>query len=94
MSQIRNRLSLSALLVALAGATSMGSPSVVIRDRPGPPTAKRQAHKKIRWGNNVPHQGKRECARRRGGQDWLNFRAADRISRGLPVSWPYQPTQS
>lgn len=37
-----------------------------------------------------PHQGKRECARRSGGQEWLNFKAADRIRRGLPVSWPYQ----
>lgn len=94
MSQIKNRLSLSALLVALAGATSMDSPSVVIRDRPGPPPTKRQAHKKIRRGNCNPHQGARECARRRGGQEWMNYRAADRISRGLPVSWPYQPMQS
>lgn len=39
----------------------------------------------------VPHQGPRECARRRGGDDWLNHKAADRIRRGLPVSWPYEP---
>lgn len=36
-----------------------------------------------------PHQGARECARRRGGADWAQFRAADRVRRGLPVSWPY-----
>lgn len=44
------------------------------------------------WGRSkyMPHQGKRECARRRGGDDWANFKARDRIRRGLPVSWPYQ----
>ena len=36
-----------------------------------------------------PHQGARECARRRGGEDWAKFRAADRVRRGLPVSWAY-----
>lgn len=85
MSQIRNRLSLSALLVALAGAGSIG-PTLAPQDhQPGPPPAKRQANKKIRWGNSVPHQGKRECARRRGGQDWADRLAADRVERGLPA---------
>lgn len=37
-----------------------------------------------------PHQGAREMARRRGGMDWDRFKAADRIRRGLPVSWPFQ----
>ena len=85
MSQIRNRLSLSALLVALAGDALMGPPSVVIRDRPSPPPTKRQAHKKMRWAHNVPHQGKRECARRRGGHAWAQVKAADRARRGLPA---------
>jgi hypothetical protein len=31
----------------------------------------------------TPHQGARECARRRGGADWLAIRNADRASRGL-----------
>lgn len=44
-----------------------------------------------RGGNRFkPHQGAREMARRRGGQDWNEAKAADRIRRGLPVSWPYQ----
>jgi hypothetical protein len=90
MTQIRNRLSLSARLFALAGSASLEPSRTLIHDRPGPPPAKRQANKKIRYGNNVPHQGRRECARRRGGQDWDTFRASDRIRRGLPVSWPYQ----
>lgn len=37
-----------------------------------------------------PHQGARECARRRGGDDWAQFKARDRVRRGLPVSWPFQ----
>jgi len=85
MSQIRNRLPLSALLFALAGSASLAPPPVFVQARPGPPPAKRQATKKIRYGNSVPYQGKRECVRRRGGQDWANFRAADRAWRGLPI---------
>ena len=85
MSQIRNRLSLSTLLVALAGSASLAPPPVFVQARPGPPPAKRQANKKIRWGNSVPHQGYRECARRRGGKDWADWLAVDRVERGLPA---------
>ena len=42
-----------------------------------------------RWFYNAsgckPHQGPRECARRRGGQDWADYKAADRVRRGLPA---------
>lgn len=85
MSQIRNRLSLSALLVALAGEHSLNPARNLIHVRSIPAPAKRQATKKTRWGNSVPHQGKRECARRRGGQDWADQLAADRVARGLPA---------
>lgn len=33
-----------------------------------------------------PHQGKRECARRRGGSAWIAYRNADRQRRGLPIA--------
>lgn len=85
MSQIRNRLSLSVLLAALAGEHSLDPARNLIHVRSIPAPAKRQATKKTRWGNSVPHHGKRECARRRGGQDWVNFRSADRAWRGLPI---------
>lgn len=85
MSQIRNRLSLSVLLAALAGEHSLDPARNLIHVRSIPAPAKRQATKKTRWGNSVPHQGKRECARRRGGQDWANFRTADRAWRGLSI---------
>ncbi len=35
--------------------------------------------------NNWPHNGARECARRRGNPDWRQFRADDRVRRGLPA---------
>jgi len=35
-------------------------------------------------GPYMPHQGQRECARRRGSWDWLDYRVADRVRRGLP----------
>lgn len=38
-----------------------------------------------------PHQGKRECARRRGGSSWIAYRNADRQRRGLPVVAPAAP---
>jgi len=43
------------------------------------------------WRSSAPQikQGARECARRQGGQAWADFRASDRIRRGLPVSWPW-----
>lgn len=88
---MHTRRFLAAALGLLAAGVAVEAPPVLtVRGYSHLPQHKRQAFKKIRWGNSVPHQGKRECARRRGGQDWLNFRAADRISRGLPVSWPYQ----
>ena len=31
----------------------------------------------------MPHQGNREAARRRGGDEWEAYRAADRMCRGL-----------
>lgn len=34
--------------------------------------------------DNRPHNGPRECARRRGGNHWKSFRDADRVARGLP----------
>jgi hypothetical protein len=40
-------------------------------------------------GRYRPHQGERERARRRGGIEWAEFRARDRIRRGLPVSWVF-----
>lgn len=86
MSQIRNRLSLSALLVALAGAfPSPEAGPVPIRLREPLPDRRKQAFKKMRHGNSVPHQSKRECARRRGGKDWADWKSADRVSRGLPA---------
>ena len=37
------------------------------------------------YSRHLPHQGKRECARRRGGKDWADWLAADRVARGLPA---------
>ena len=31
----------------------------------------------------MPHQGSREAARRRGGEEWEAYKAADRARRGL-----------
>lgn len=38
------------------------------------------------WRSSAPQikQGARECARRKGGQTWAEFKAADRVRRGLP----------
>lgn len=38
-----------------------------------------------RFGPYKPHQSMRECARRRGGREWANFKAIDRARRGLPA---------
>jgi len=46
-----------------------------------------KAIKKLRrgWSRWTPHQGARECARRRGGIDWRLERDFDRERRGLPA---------
>lgn len=59
------------------------------RNRSGKPKARKakaRGRNRFRWfqGRCVP-QGERECARRRGGQDWADFKAADRVRRGLPA---------
>lgn len=38
-----------------------------------------------RFGPYMPHQSMRECARRRGGVEWAQFKAVDRARRGLPA---------
>lgn len=37
------------------------------------------------WRSSAPQikQGARECARRQGGQVWAEFKAADRLRRGI-----------
>lgn len=93
MHNSKNRLIFSAIMAGLCSAfgADYGARTIIPQSRAVRP------HKpaRRRWfaGNrssNIAHQGARECARRRGGQDWLDFRAADRVRRGLPVSWPYQ----
>ena len=50
-----------------------------VNEEPAPrPRRERQASKLM------PHQGKRECARRLGGSAWIAYRNADRQRRGLP----------
>lgn len=45
----------------------------------------RMRHTTGRFGPYRPHQSARECARRRGGQNWRDYKAVDRVRRGLPV---------
>ena len=83
---MHTRRSLAAALGLLAAGVAVEAPPVLtVRGYSHLPQHKRQAFKKIRWGNSVPHQGYRECARRRGGKDWADQLAADRVARGLPA---------
>ena len=83
---MHTRRFLAAALGLLAAGVAVEAPPVLeVRGYSHLPQHKRQANKKIRWGNSVPHQGKRECARRRGGKDWADWLAADRVARGLPA---------
>lgn len=48
--------------------------------------ARRQSAQRRGWSNAaMSGKGARECARRRGGEDWANFKAIDRARRGLPA---------
>ena len=86
-----NRASLAAAIAALAGA-------VIAKDPGGglsTPRPVRKAPTRIRQfrtrRSSAPQikQGARECARRQGGQAWADFKAADRVRRGLS---PYYGT--
>lgn len=71
---ISQRLALlvSALAAGFAPPTVAGTLAPYVRRRHG------------KRGPYMPHQGARECARRRGSWDWLDYRVADRVRRGLP----------
>lgn len=79
-----SRLSLMATLFAAAGK-SIAAPLREFEEfqRPTPSFAHINRYQ--------PHQGKRECARRRGGSSWIAYRNADRQRRGLPVLSTFQP---
>lgn len=38
----------------------------------------------VRHAVSTPHQNMRECARRVGGQVWIDYKNARREARGLP----------
>jgi hypothetical protein len=70
-------------LTALATLLGLAGTSIPLRGNPvvGEPRTPSLAYiNKYR-----PHQGKRECARRRGGEDWMRQRNEERVRRGLPV---------
>jgi hypothetical protein len=80
-----HRLGLASALLGMAAALGIG-PSVpeprLLKSAGAGPERRRWFY---RAGGCKPHQGPRECARRRGGQDWADFKAADRVRRGLPA---------
>lgn len=48
--------------------------------------ARREHISRRGWSNaKMSGKGARECARRRGGNDWANFKAIDRARRGMPA---------
>lgn len=88
----------AALLAGLSTSGGHAAGELVLRPPHQPPATRQRKSSKPKKRraraystNRMPNrQGERECARRRGGQDWAEFKALDRIRRGLPVSWPFQ----
>ena len=74
---IQRRLSAVALLAALIGMGADGARDFAESRRPA------RYRDWQRASGYKPHQSKRECARRIGGQVWAEHRAADRVNRGL-----------
>lgn len=77
------RFLIAAALFAAAGLAVEAPPAQADRPRPPKPNAVKMP--RLSFSKYRPHQGKRECARRRGGQDWADWKSADRVSRGLPA---------
>lgn len=80
-----NRVSLAAaILAAAASMEKLGD--AVNAASPKPQTRGPTRTRVFRtWRSSAPQikQGARECARRQGGQVWAEFKAADRIRRGV-----------
>lgn len=87
MTTSRRMLSLALSLLALGVNTGpVAHPGqVIVPKRPRPEPARSASRsERLRAAAGKPHQGARECARRRGSWDWLDYRVADRVRRGLP----------
>lgn len=78
------RAGIAAALLSIAAAVGIGpsDPVPKLKSAGAGPERRRWFYRVGGW---KPHQGPRECARRRGGQDWADFKAADRVRRGLPA---------
>lgn len=73
------RLALASLLHAVG---SLGLTPLERSDAPRP-TGWRNPFRAVVSAGGMPHQSARECARRRGGDDWLAERNTSRARRGL-----------
>ena len=80
----RPSLARSALALLIAAAGSLGL-SKHQQQNARAPRGWRNPFKAVASSGGTPHQGPRECARRRGGQDWLGDRNFRRARRGLPA---------
>ena len=69
------------LLIAAAGSLGLSQHQV---QNSRAPRGWRNPFKAVTSSGGTPHQGARECARRRGGADWDAYRDAVRHERGLP----------
>lgn len=80
-----SRLALTAALFAAAGKSIAAAGKSIAAPLREFEEFQRQTPSLAYIDKYRPHQGKRECARRRGGEDWIRQRAEERQRRGLPV---------
>lgn len=78
----RSRALLAGLLAALGGAMPRyRTPAYASTKKVGAA----RGFIAVRHSRYKPRQGFRECMRRRGGEEWAQYKAFDRAHRGLPT---------
>ncbi len=80
----RSRMLLAGLLTAFGGVVPRFAAPRHASGRISKPMTTTRGSIRARYSRYKPHQGERECYRRRGGADWAQYKAYDRMRRGLP----------